>query len=300
MFQRLDRLAPGRGSAARARVEARLGGPCGAFASNREIQVAVHELNLAYLDLLAAAELTAAASAGLSLGEYAHLVAIGALSAQDSRDLVARRGAAYDAGPSGCMAVVHPIVPDEAIRLCAEVCASLDDPEAVAVSNFNSPIQCVIAGRVDAVNAVIAAAEASCFAMGQVIEERICMHMTRFRPAAAELVPALEIARWRRPAQPYWPNVTAEPEADADADLFVDRLTRHVHQPVMWRQTVEALAAAHEGAVFVEVGPLQVLSRMMGRRWLPQSRTFALDPPRTADPAPLEAILEAIHDAVAA
>lgn len=300
MFRRLELLAPGRGSAAQARVEARLGGPCGAFASNLEIQVAVHELNLAYLDLFAASGLTARASAGLSLGEYAHLVAIDALSADDSRDLVASRGAAYDAGPSGCMAVIQPIAAEEALKLCLGVCETLDDPEAVAVSNFNTPNQCVIAGRADAVEAVVAVAEACCFALGRVIEDRICMHMARFRPAADGFAPALGAARWRPTSQTYWSNVTAEPEAGAGPDLFVDRLTRHVHQPVLWRQTVEALHTAHEGAVFVEVGPLQVLSRMMGRRWLPHARCFALDPLADADPPALQAKLEAIHDAVAA
>jgi [acyl-carrier-protein] S-malonyltransferase len=300
MFQRLDHLAPGAGSTARARVEALLGGPCGSFASNREIQLAVHELNLAYLDLVSISGLTPAASAGLSLGEYAHLVAIGGLCADDSRGLVAQRGAAYDAGPSGCMAVVHPISPDEAIRLCADVCVRLEDPEAVAVSNFNSPTQCVVAGRTDAVEAVIAAAESEVFAVGRLIEDRICMHMARFQPVAQGLIPALQAAVWRTPMRPYWPNVTAEPEPDADVDVFVDRLTRHVYQPVKWRHTIEALAEVHEGAVFVEVGPLPVLSRMIGRKWLPGVRSFALDAGADTDPVALEATLGAIHDALAA
>lgn len=300
MFGRLEALSSGRGEAARARVEMRLGGAFGAFRSNLEIQVAVHELNLAYLDLFVESGLPAVASAGLSLGEYAHLVAIGALSGEDSRDLVAQRGAAYDQGPVGCMAAVQPIDPAEALALCAGICLLLDDPEAVAVSNFNSPTQCVVAGRADAVEMFLSAAEARFFALGRVIEDRICMHTRRFRPAAAGFTPALKAAAWQTPSQPYWPNVVAQPIEKADAKVFSDCLTRHVYQPVLWRQTLEAFQALYEGAVFVEVGPLQVLSRMMGRRWLPGAAVFALDPLQAAEPPVLEATLEAIHDAVAA
>ncbi|MBN9545299.1 MAG: ACP S-malonyltransferase [Alphaproteobacteria bacterium] len=300
MFQRLDALSPGRGGAARGRVETRLGHAVGEFGSNREIQIAVHELNLAYLDLFLESGLPVTASAGLSLGEYAHLVSIGALSAEDSRDLVAQRGAAYDRGPSGCMAAVHPIGPAEAIDLCADICVLLDDPEALAVSNFNSPTQCVVAGRTDAVEVFLSAAESRFFAIGRIIESRICMHMRRFRPAATYFASALKSAMWRTPSQSYWPNVLAQPVAHADAKTFSDCLTRHVYQPVLWRQTLEAFHALHSDAVFVEVGPLQVLSRMMGRRWLPRATVFSLDAPQTDNPPFLERTLEAIHDAVAA
>jgi malonyl CoA-acyl carrier protein transacylase len=126
------------------------------------------------------------------------------------------------------------------------------------------------------------------------------MHMLRFRPAAAGFTPALKAAIWRTPSQPYWPNVTARPAATADAEVFIDCLTRHVYQPVLWRQTLESLHALYEDAVFVEVGPLQVLSRMIGRRWLPQATVFALDPLQTADPSALKTTLEAMHDAIAA
>lgn len=299
MFQRLDAISPGCGEAARDRVQARLGYVPGGFGNNLEIQIAVHELNLAYLGLFEECGLPVTASAGLSLGEYAHLVAIGALAAEDSRDLVAQRGAAYDRGPSGCMAAVQPIHPDEAVSLCADICGLLDDPEAVAVSNFNAPTQCVVAGRADAVEVFLTAAETRFFAIGRVIEDRICMHMRRFRPAADRFVPALKATMWRTPSRSYWPNVMAQPIAKADARVFCDCLTRHVYQPVLWRQTLEAFHALYEGAVFVEVGPLQVLSRMVGRRWLPQTAMFALDPLQTADPSVLKATLEAIHDAVA-
>ncbi|MDC7683740.1 acyltransferase domain-containing protein [Asticcacaulis sp. BYS171W] len=297
MFRRLDAVAPGLGAAAYARVTTRLGHAPNGFASNLDIQVSVHELNLTYLDLLQGLPVTA--SAGLSLGEYAHLVAIGALDADHSRDLVAARGAAYDEGPSGCMAAVQPIDPDEAITLCTEICARFDDAEAVAVSNFNSPTQCVVAGRADAVDAFMVAAEERFFAIGRIIEDRICMHMPRFRPVSESFALALAAAEWRVPSQSYWANVTAQP-AMADAAIITDCLTRHVYQPVLWRQTMEAFHITYPDAVFIEVGPLQILSKMMGRRWLPQATVFALDPMEFATPSALTSKLEAIHAAIAA
>lgn len=168
------------------------------------------------------------------------------------------------------------------------------------MSNFNSPTQCVVAGRADAVEVFLSAAEARFFSIGHVIETRICMHVRRFRPTVTSFIPALKAAAWQTPRQSYWPNVMAQPIANAEPRAFCGFLARHVYQPVLWRQTLEAFHALYPDAVFVEVGPLQVLSRMMGRRWFGQGRVFALDPMEQAGPPSRQTTLEAIHDAVAA
>ena len=56
-----------------------------------------------YLAALQAEGLQPIASLGLSLGEYSHLVDIGALDLEDALDLVNERGRCYDEAPAGVM-----------------------------------------------------------------------------------------------------------------------------------------------------------------------------------------------------
>ena len=97
MLERLEAVHGGVAKRARQRIQARLqpGAP------NSEVQLNITTLNLTYLELANTHGLAAQASAGMSLGEYSHLVHIGAIEAEACLDLIAARGRAYDAGPSG-------------------------------------------------------------------------------------------------------------------------------------------------------------------------------------------------------
>ncbi len=300
MFARLDRCAPGAGKEARAQVEAVTEKSFdGAFASNLDIQAAVFELNLAYLRLARAAGLEADASAGLSLGEYSHLVDIGALSDIEGRDLVAERGRCYDAGPDGAMAALHPIELVQVENLVRLVCEELDDTDAVAISNINTPSQCVVAGRRDAIIRVLELADEIHYVLGNIIEPRIPMHVKRFRPVAAALRPRLERASWQPLRREYWPNVTARAIAAPQPDQIVDHLVRHVYEPVQWRATIEAFCAGFGDPVFVEVGPRQVLSKMIGKRWTGAASVFSLDLMEDAGEVAFANTLKEISHAVA-
>ena len=74
-------------------------------------------------------------SLGLSLGEYNHLVHIGALRFTDALRLVNARGAAYDAGPAGVMASVFPLSLEE----LEQVVARARNHGALEIVNLNSP-----------------------------------------------------------------------------------------------------------------------------------------------------------------
>ncbi|RVU45044.1 ACP S-malonyltransferase [Rubrivivax rivuli] len=300
LFRRLDALSPGAGTQAQARAEAAMGRACSAsFDHNLDIQCCVLAASLAWLRLAEAAGLRAQASAGLSLGEYAHLVHIGALDEAAAMALVAARGRCYDAGPSGAMAALFPMAAPEAQALCERVCLAQGDPQAVAVSNFNSPQQVVVAGTQAAVDAVLEGADAEHGVLGHVIERRIPMHVVRFEPVAQALQPALRAAPWQAPRLDYWPNVDGCAMNDVTPARLQQSLARHVHQPVRWQQTIDAMRQRWPDAVFVEVGPLQVLSRLMARRWLPAGTVFALDTFEMAD-APGESGTSASPAATAA
>lgn len=300
MFTRLHALSPV--AAERALERLRRHGvhaaPIG-FESNFEIQLAVFSAGLGYLELAREHGLTAAASAGMSLGEYLHLVHIEALSDAEATALVAARGRAYDQGPGGAMIALQPVDAVELEALVARTQAERGgDEPLVAVSNVNSPSQCVIAGRRDVVELAAQRAEEELFAVAHLIEQRIPMHMARFEPVADLVRPALEAVAWRPPTLAYWPNVAGAPRSDPSRTDFIEHLHRHVFQRVEWARTIDALIEQHPGAVFVEVGPRRVLSALFGRKWHPGVPCFPLDLMQDASASAFGRRLEEIRDAV--
>jgi [acyl-carrier-protein] S-malonyltransferase len=82
-------------------------------------------------------------------------------------------------------------------------------------------------------------------------------------PAARGLDTALSGARWTDPAFPVYSNVTARRVGNAELarKLLLEQLT----SPVRWVQVIEAMASEHPGALFVEMGPGNVLTGLLKR-----------------------------------
>lgn len=242
------------------------------FARNRDVQIGVFLANHLHCQILERAGLRADCSAGLSLGEYNHLVHIGALDFDDALRLLETRGAAYERGPAGKMAAVFPVALEELEPLIRDL--GLGDRLGVAM--INSPRQIVLSGSTDAVDAGAAIAEDALATETAVIEPCVPMHSPLFRPVADGFRVALEGVRWRKPARPYVSNVTGRIEPDATPAVFVDTLSRHVCSTVRWRECVEAIASAAPDTTFVETGPKSVLTGFFGRKWFSPDR-FATD-----------------------
>ncbi len=234
-----------------------------AFARNVDVQVGVFLANHMFLNALTDHGVFADLSMGLSLGEYNHLVHIGALDFADALRTVALRGAVYDTGPPGMMASIQPIELDDLRR----VVRSAREHGVLEIANLNSPRQHVISGERAAVEAAIAFAEDEHFAQGVVIERRIPMHSSLFEPVGRRFRAHLETVRFRRPALPYLPNRLGCLLADPSREQLVDLLATHVHSPVLWRQSIDHVRAHWRDAVFVEVGPMSVLANLMHRKW---------------------------------
>ncbi len=300
MVERAQRMAP---EAARRVLEeasevlgrdlvAHYRGDAGAqFATNRDVQVGVFVTNHVHLEALRERGVDAPISLGLSLGEYNHLVHAGALPFADALRLVDARGAAYDAGPRGAMLAVYPLDLED----LAEVAERARAHGVVEIVNLNSPTQNVLAGE----HAAIAAAERildeegiSQFAR---IDDRVPMHCSMFRPAADAFWPALERAPFRAPARPYLPNVLASFVHEAQPAVIRELLHAHVFSAVRWRESLELVAERHEGSIFVEVGPRDVLYGLLSRRWLKNAR-FKTDAPEEPERA-LDATLAEISRA---
>jgi [acyl-carrier-protein] S-malonyltransferase len=74
---------------------------------------------------------------------------------------------------------------------------------------------------------------------------------------------ALDAAGAKPAAFPVWTNVWAAPADDAAAATRT--LREQLTSPVRWREEVERLAAAVPGALFVELGPGNVLANLVKR-----------------------------------
>jgi [acyl-carrier-protein] S-malonyltransferase len=242
------------------------------FESNRDVQVGVFLANSMYADLLDEQGVRCDLSMGLSLGEYNHVASIGALSWDDTLRLVDARGAAYDRGPAGAMAALAPITNDDIEQLLVRA----KEAGFLAISNYNSPSQYVIAGDRAAIDAALAIADDELFVQGTVIEQRIPMHCALFDGVAREFRSRLQAQAWRPTAGPYIANVTADIRTAPPAEWFIESLTRHVCEPVLWRQSIEAVADRWPGAVFIEVGPRSVLFNLLNPRWI-DLRKFKTD-----------------------
>jgi [acyl-carrier-protein] S-malonyltransferase len=277
MFDRLEAVDPVVGRRARERAARHAAGDPTDFSSNRTIQVSVVAATLGWLEVVNNAGLTSTASAGLSLGEYAHLVDIGALDAESALALVAQRGALYDTGPDGAMAAIFPAARYELGPLLERIAAAHGGATALAPAVFNSPTQTVVAGSHAAVAELMEAAEDELYARGVIVEDRIPMHTLRFHPVAEPFRAVLAQARWTGRARvAYRPNVGGT-VAPSDSDTIVDCLARHVWNAVQWRDTVDGLVAAYPDAVFLETGPRTVLRDLMMRRWHQGRTVFAVD-----------------------
>jgi [acyl-carrier-protein] S-malonyltransferase len=240
----------------------------GLFASNRDVQVGVFLANHLHLGLLEAAGVRSRWSLGLSLGEYNHLVHIGALAFEDALPLIDARGRLYDAHAGGVMVSLFPV---EAAVVEAAI-ARLGVGDRVAVGLYNSPRQQVLSGEQAAVERVVAALEADDYLEAAVIEPRIPMHAPVFAPVAAGLAAVLLDTKLGAPRGAYVPNVLGQVLEGAGVDDIRVCLTAHVHQPVLWQKSVDALAARVPDACFVEVGPRSVLYNLFGRGWTPGRR----------------------------
>lgn len=271
----------------------RYAGPRGArLENNRDVQVAGFLATQMHLQALGAAGVRTDCSLGLSLGEYSHLVHIGALTFEAALSLVDQRGQAYDESPPGVMMAVVGATETEVALAVARASAH----GTVVISNYNTPTQHVIAGERTAVEFAATHLEEETGARCVETESRVPMHSPLLAPVAKKFRSSLERAPWRTPRYPYFPNVVGDIETTTSARVYIDRLAAHVTAPVLWRRSIETVAACFADIWFVEVGPGAVVHNMLSRGWLDVRRARTDDPSGADARAWLTSVVERIHD----
>ncbi|HVH98870.1 MAG TPA: ACP S-malonyltransferase [Enhygromyxa sp.] len=243
-----------------------------AYARNVDVQVGVFLANHMFMRALEARGITAELSLGLSLGEWNHLVHIGAVSFEDALRAVEQRGHCYDEGPRGWMAAIQPIDLEDLEAVVAEA-GKLGLLEIV---NLNSPRQHVIAGDRVAVEAAVERAEEDFYAQAHVIERNVPMHSSLFRPVGERFREHLEQLQFLAPRLPYLPNRLGRLVPEPSRADLIELLASHVHAPVLWRASLDHLVERDPDTVFVEVGPMSVLHNLIHRKWL-SNRKYRTD-----------------------
>jgi [acyl-carrier-protein] S-malonyltransferase len=194
------------------------------------------------------------AAAGHSLGEYAALVAAGALRFDDAVLLVRERAAAMaDAGDANPGAMVAMLGGDDhAVRALAQRLG-------LTVANDNAPGQLVLSGATEAIAVAEAAARDETGARARVLPVSAAFHSPLMEPAAARLADALARVDIRPAAFPVYANGSAAPFKDVRREL-----SQNLLGPVRWRETMLALRAAGIDR-YVEHGPGAVLTGLVKR-----------------------------------
>ncbi len=202
--------------------------------------------------------LQAQAAAGHSLGEYAALVAAGALEFEDALKLVQHRAQLMSEAKSGAMAAIIGMDDETALQFVDEVRGS----GVLCAANFNAPGQVVISGDVESIENAMREAKPRGAKMAIKLPVSGAFHSHLMSDAGREMQTLIENAPFKDAQIPVYQNTSAKPATGA-ADLKA-ALIPQMTGPVRWTQTIQNLI---EGGAnqFYELGPGNVLCGLLKR-----------------------------------
>lgn len=202
-------------------------------------------------------------TAGLSLGEYAALVAAKAITFADAMKLVRKRGMYMEnevpAGKGGMAAVIGL---DSAV--IDDICAKLEAEtgKCVGAANYNCPGQIVISGDKEAVEAAVEPLTAAGAMKVVLLNVSGPFHSAMLKGAGDKLGEELKNVTFDNPVIPYLNNVAAD--IVTTKDTIKETLEKQVYSPVRWEQCVRKMI--DEGVeLFYEIGPGKTLAGFMKR-----------------------------------
>jgi [acyl-carrier-protein] S-malonyltransferase len=217
---------------------------------------------------------------GHSVGEFAALASVGAMTNPDAIGLVRERGLAMAEAARqrpGAMAAILGLEDQLVETLCRKILG-------VWPANYNCPGQIVVSGENEAVEECCAEAESLGARRAIRLKVSGAFHSPLVARTGDRLKPAIDRIRFADPITPFMSTVTAKIEpAQRLGSLLVDQLTA----PVRFTQAAGELV--RDGVTtFVEIGPGTVLSGLV-KRIDRNVRTFSVN-----DVASLEKVKEAL------
>lgn len=221
-------------------------------------QIAMLADELAIWSVLREKGFESVVNAGLSLGEYAALVASGVMTPEDAFRVVAKRGEyMQEAVPTGG-AMTAVLGADTAVieKICEET------EGIVSIANYNCPGQIVITGEQQAVDAAAAALKEAGAKRCTPLNVSGPFHSAMLLSAGEKLAAELEQVEIHEIAVPYITNVTAD--YVTDPSQVKELLKKQISSSVRWQQSVERMIADGVEA-FIEIGPKKSLCGFMKR-----------------------------------
>ena len=203
------------------------------------------------------------AVAGHSVGEYAALVAAGALDFMTGLRLVERRALEMHRATltaPGAMAAVLGLTSEQVVTVCREAEAS--GAGIVDAANFNGGGQVVISGSPEGVAKASEIAKANGAKRVLALNVSGAFHSRLMAPAAQAMAGLLAKTEISAAQIPIIANVTADYETMPGE--IKTNLAAQIDHPVRWEETIQRLLA--EGFdTFAEVGSGTVLTGLMKR-----------------------------------
>jgi [acyl-carrier-protein] S-malonyltransferase len=203
------------------------------------------------------------AAAGHSLGEHTAYHAAGSTTLTGAARLVRRRGQLmYETGVTrpGAMAAVLGKLNDSIESLCELATRSSG---LCVPANYNTDEQIVVSGEVAGVERLMGLAKANGAKRAVRLPVSGAFHSPLMEPAVDGFKEAVDSTEFAEPAFPVYSNVTEEPSTSAEnaRELLVQQLTA----PVRWTGEVTRIATKYPHALFVEMGPGNVLTGLLTR-----------------------------------
>ena len=224
----------------------------------RYTQVGLLATEIAILKAVEEKGISPVITGGLSLGEYAALVAAKKMSVEDALRVIERRGLfMQEAVPTGgAMSAVLGLDAD-VIRSVCEATEGI-----VEVANDNCPGQTVISGEAHAVEAAGVALKEAGARMVTPLKVSGPFHSSMLKDAGMRLKPELEKVNWMISDIPYVSNTTAE--IITDSSVIENLLVRQVSEGVRWQEDIQQMIA-YGVDTFIEIGPGKTLAGFLKR-----------------------------------
>ena len=201
---------------------------------------------------------------GHSLGEYAALVAAGAIRFVDAVKLVRKRGqymqGAVPLGKGG-MAAVLGLSDEQVLEICSSVTRE-SKTGLVEAANFNAPEQVVVAGDNETLELLIERCKNVGAKRAIILNVSAPFHCTLMKPAAKKMEELLNATEIIAPKIPIIQNVSAAYETQPE---FIRRnLIDQIYLPVRWTESIKILIN-NQIENYVECGPGRVLTGLIKR-----------------------------------
>lgn len=212
------------------------------------------------------------AAAGHSLGEFTAYHAADAVSLPGAARLVRRRGELmFDTGAArpGTMAAILGTTTTSIDEICKR---ATKEAGMVVPANYNTDEQTVISGEIAGVERAMELAREAGAKRALKLPVSGAFHSPLMQPAVVGLTDAIATSAFTDPLFPVFSNVTAD--ASTTAVGAKDLLLRQLTSPVRWSTEIRNIASHFPDALYVELGPGNVLTGLMGRL-VKGARTFS-------------------------